>query len=828
MKIRIDSTNLEISARKKTRLTKGTRRPQFAARLSNRYARLGVIIALFALVGMLFIVSVPFGESFSVGSLVSAQTENIATVVAAQNPKTSWDLGQTAHAKIEFAPLATPPQAFLRRVVWIAPDGSVAQVTPVTTNDFVDDYAIPSSLSDPFAQVGLWTVKTIDNRGVGRVVATFTVLSPTAANANLSIIKSGPSQVNAGASLSYTVTATNNGPDAAQSVEITDEVPANTVLVSVQQTSGVTFTCNTAINEDGFNVTTCTATTLAANESASFTLNYTVNSGLSNGTVLVNTAKVSSSTNEVNSSDNQSSATTTVTAAAPAAACTIICPGDITINNTENQCSAIHTYTTPTTSGSCANELGQTPPVVCSPPSGSTFPVGNTTVTCSSGGNACSFVITVHDTRTPSTPTIVCPANITVSEESEGLGSATVNYAAPITTGNCVTTSCDPPSGSSFNVGPARTVNCTAKDSSDNVVTCSFTVTVTSGATCTVTCPGDITVNAASGQCDAVVTYSAPTTSGTCGTVTCTPASGSTFPVGTTTVVCTSPQGGCDFTVTVIAPAAPTITTCATNKSVPVNADCEGVIPNLLGEVVTTGCNVTKSQSPAAGSVVGAGIYTVTITAENSAGEATCTATVKVDNTPPVITCPANIVTALPLNSTATSKAVSYSTATATDNCAGVGAVTCSPASGSVFPVGTTTVTCSVEDAVHNTSSCSFTITVNYNFTGFFSPVGNPPVLNTVNAGRAIPVKFSLSGNKGLNIFAAGYPVSGQIACDASAPPSEVTETLTAGSSSLSYDATTDTYNYVWATQDSWAGTCRQLVVKLNDGSQYVANFKFR
>jgi len=76
--------------------------------------------------------------------------------------------------------------------------------------------------------------------------------------------------------------------------------------------------------------------------------------------------------------------------------------------------------------------------------------------------------------------------------------------------------------------------------------------------------------------------------------------------------------------------------------------------------------------------------------------------------------------------------------------------------------------------------------------------------------------------------MAAGYPVSGTIACDASAPPNEVTETGTAGSSSLSYDASSDQYVYTWKTEASWAGTCRQLIVKLNDGSTHVANFKFR
>ena len=58
-----------------------------------------------------------------------------------------------------------------------------------------------------------------------------------------------------------------------------------------------------------------------------------------------------------------------------------------------------------------------------------------------------------------------------------------------------------------------------------------------------------------------------------------------------------------------------------------------------------------------------------------------------------------------------------------------------------------------------------------------------------VNAGRAIPVKFSLSGDKGLNNFAAGFPVSQQIPCSDAAPASEIEQTVTAGGSNLSYIA---------------------------------------
>src|SRR5262249_58633470 len=127
-------------------------------------------------------------------------------------------------------------------------------------------------------------------------------------------------------------------------------------------------------------------------------------------------------------------------------------------------------------------------------------------------------------------------------------------------------------------------------------------------------------------------------------------------------------------------------------------------------------------------------------------------------------TCPANVIVTLPSNSMATGMVVKYPAPTATDNCS-TPTITTSKASGSVFPVGVTTVTVTATDAANNQATCSFTVTVLYNFSGFFQPVDNAPTVNVVNAGRAILVNFSLSGNKGLNIFAAGYPVSQQMAC---------------------------------------------------------------
>ena len=114
-------------------------------------------------------------------------------------------------------------------------------------------------------------------------------------------------------------------------------------------------------------------------------------------------------------------------------------------------------------------------------------------------------------------------------------------------------------------------------------------------------------------------------------------------------------------------------------------------------------------------------------------------------------------------------------------------------------------------------------------FSGFFSPVGNPPTLNAMKAGVAVPVKFSLGGARGLDVIAANFPQSRPVACPGGSVPVDVVElTLTAGQSSLSYDISTDTYTYAWKTDKAWAGTCRELTVRLSDGSDHKALFQFK
>jgi hypothetical protein len=122
-------------------------------------------------------------------------------------------------------------------------------------------------------------------------------------------------------------------------------------------------------------------------------------------------------------------------------------------------------------------------------------------------------------------------------------------------------------------------------------------------------------------------------------------------------------------------------------------------------------------------------------------------------------------------------------------------------------------------DLNYTRGEVAVTIAVLYRFSGFFQPVDNNGVLNKAKAGSAIPVKFTLSGNRGLAVLGNGSPASAAIGCDGSASQDLIEETVSASSSGLTYDATADQYIYVWKTNSAWATTCRKLTVTLVDGT---------
>jgi hypothetical protein len=147
--------------------------------------------------------------------------------------------------------------------------------------------------------------------------------------------------------------------------------------------------------------------------------------------------------------------------------------------------------------------------------------------------------------------TITCPANVTQSNDPDQCG-AVVSYPDPTASPGCGAVGCSPASGSFF---PKGTTTVTCSTAGDTPFSCMFTVTVTG----TITCPPDQTATAQAScpiQTATAVNFPNPTVSDNCpgATFSCSPPSGSPFPVGTTTVTCTATDTSgntaqCTFTV---------------------------------------------------------------------------------------------------------------------------------------------------------------------------------------------------------------------------------------------------------------------------------------
>jgi hypothetical protein len=154
-------------------------------------------------------------------------------------------------------------------------------------------------------------------------------------------------------------------------------------------------------------------------------------------------------------------------------------PADITVNATDSS-GAVVTYAAPT----AVDEAGESPTASCSPTSGSTFPIGTTTVTCTARDSddapsmvSQTFTVTVNDTDLALSGV---PANITI--DATGPSGATVDYALPTVNdedANLPVPVCSPASGTTFPIG-STTVGCTVNDADDlnSPVNASFIVTV--------------------------------------------------------------------------------------------------------------------------------------------------------------------------------------------------------------------------------------------------------------------------------------------------------------------------------------------------------------
>jgi uncharacterized repeat protein (TIGR01451 family) len=136
--------------------------------------------------------------------------------------------------------------------------------------------------------------------------------TPAAAQpqADLGVTKAGtPDPVLAGSNLTYTLTVTNDGPDAAMDVTLTDVLPANATLVSFTAPAGWTVTTLAA---GGTGTVTAISPSLASAATRSFTLVVNVNPETSVGGMITNTATIGSSTTDPDPGNNSATETTEV------------------------------------------------------------------------------------------------------------------------------------------------------------------------------------------------------------------------------------------------------------------------------------------------------------------------------------------------------------------------------------------------------------------------------------------------------------------------------------------------------------------------------------
>jgi hypothetical protein len=142
--------------------------------------------------------------------------------------------------------------------------------------------------------------------------------------------------------------------------------------------------------------------------------------------------------------------------------------------------------------------------------------------------------------------------------------------------------------------------------------------------------------------------------------------------------------------------------------------------------------------------------------------------------------------------------------------------------------VGPHEFTVTSTDEAGNSSSVTSRYRVVFDFVGFLWPVKNRPEVNEWHAGVPVPIRFELGGNQGLDVVEDGWPQVAVVSCD-------FTEEPESGESArhprwfreLVYKKRKQRYLFLWKTDKSWAGSCRQFMLKLKDGTIARADFEF-
>jgi len=602
----------------------------------------------------------------------------------------------------------------------------------------------------------------------------------------------------------------------------------NTFTVEVQDVTKpiVTVPADPTVEATGPNGATVTYDAVTANDDVDGNLDVTCSKA--SGTVFpLGTTKVTCTATDAAGNTGDSFFTVTVQdTTAPA----VSVPANITKEAT-SAAGATASFST-----SASDAVDGSVATSCEPGSGSMFALGTHTVICSAtdaAGNTGndSFTVTVRDTTAP---VVNVPADVTA--EATGANGARVVYgdvsATDIVDGP-MNPSCSKASDTMFNLG-TTIVTCTAIDAANNKGTNTFTVTVEDTTKPDVHAPANMVVGNTSGTgADNVVYTGASATDLVSGNlpVTCTPASGSTFALGINTVTCTATDaagntGTATFTIEVQDQTKPTVTVPADITAEATGSN--GATVTYMGVTANDDVDgpLTASCSKASGSVFPIGTTTVSCSATDKAGnkgDNTFTVTVR-DTLAPNLTVSANKTA---VATSANGAVVTYITPTAMDIVDSAVTASCDKASGSVFALGTTTVTCTATDAAGNTGNESFTVTVTAAWSNVLQPV-NADGSSVFKLGSTVPVKFQLTGaSAGINNLVARLYLQ-RVGAGATGTDTEAISTSNATTGNLfRYDATSGQYIFNLGTKTLSAGTYK-LRIDLGDGVLRTVNIQLR
>jgi hypothetical protein len=388
---------------------------------------------------------------------------------------------------------------------------------------------------------------------------------------------------------------------------------------------------------------------------------------------------------------------------------TISCPGNITQTDPPGNVVSFDPPAASSPNGAVT--------VVCTPASGSVFPIGTTTVNCTATDTAnqiatCSFTITVNSVLSinPSSVTVAPSGSVNFSATG-GSGQLTYSILQNSSGGTI-----DPSSGE-YHAGNQCGVTDTIRVTDTANRTADATVEILDGTPPTITCPPDFAVEC-TGPNGAIVTFNVTATDDCAGVtgVSCIPSSGSLFAPGVTRVDCTATDPGgktstCWFTVVVRDTIAPTITACPADRTIPAEANCRALIPDLTGEVITLSdaCGpVVVTQQPPAGASGAPGTYIVFLRAADVTGNfAICMVTITIaDTTPPVITTCAPVQR---VEAGANCQGLVpdlRGLVSATDNCGDV-LVSQEPPPGALRALGLHSIMLTITDTAGNTATCA-------------------------------------------------------------------------------------------------------------------------